>query len=129
MSWGSVTTSDTLNLTGSFQDFEVSSVTYAETLNPGERAHVQLEYDPQASPTEHLEWALYATPDGTSYDATPLHVGSVDKDLADPNAISLIVEGVYGFKVAGRLVDPDGTDGGDDTASAVLRVRKDGVNL
>ena len=128
MSWGSVTTSDTLNLTGSFQDFLVSSVTYEATLNPGERAHVQLAYDPQASPTEHLEWAIFATPDGASYDATPLHVGSVDKDL-DPNAISLIVEGVFGFKVAGRLVDPDGTDGGDDTASAVLRVRKDGVNL
>jgi hypothetical protein len=31
--------------------------------------------------------------------------------------------------IDGRLVDPDGTDGGDDTASAVLRVRKDGVNL
>ena len=129
MSWGSLTTSDTLNLTGSFQDFAVSSVPYEATLNPGERVHVQLEYDPQASPTEHLEWAIYATPDGASYDTTPLHVGSVDKDLADPNAISLIVEGVFGFKVAARLVDPDGTDGGDDTASAVLRVRRDGVNL
>ena len=63
----------------------MSSVTYKETLNPGERAHVQLECDPQASPTEHLEWALYATPDGTHHDATPLHVGSVDMDLADPN--------------------------------------------
>lgn len=129
MSWGSVTTSDTLNLTGSFQTFQASSVDIEVTLNPGERAHVQLEYAPQASPTEHLEWAIYATPDGTSYDTTPLHVGSVDKDLADPNSISLIVEGVFGFKVAGRLVDPDGTDGGDDAASAVLRVRKDGVNL
>ena len=128
MSWGSVTPRIP-SITGSFQDFQVSSVTYEATLNPGERAHVQLAYDPQAAPTEHLEWAIYATPDGTSYDATPLHVGSVDKDLADPNAISLIVEGVFGFKVAGRLVDPDGSDGGDDTASAVLRLRKDGVNL
>lgn len=56
MSWSVTVTTDTLSLSGSFQDFEVSSSLYEATLNPGEQAHVQIEYNPQdSSPTEHLE--------------------------------------------------------------------------
>lgn len=43
--------------------------------------------------------------------------------------MSVVVEGVYGFKIAARLIDPDGAAGGDDTASAVARVRKNGLDL
>lgn len=129
MAWGSTTTSDSLSLGASMATFQASSVDLEVTLNPGERAHVQIDYDPQATPTEHCEWRVLATVDGTNYDDTAFLAGSIDKDASDPNALSFVVEGVYGFKLQARLIDTDGTDGGDDTATATAYVRKDGVSL
>jgi hypothetical protein len=130
MAWGAITTTDAKTLTGTMQTLQISSVDVETELNPGERAHVQIEFNPQATPSEHCEWQILATPDGTNYDQTPFYVGTIDKDLADPNLVSVLVEGVWGFIVQARVVDPNGAAGGTDTTSTALaRIRKDGVSL
>jgi hypothetical protein len=68
------------------------------------------------------------SPDGSNYHTTPLVAGTLDFS-ADPNAITVVVEGVFGFIVQARPVDTDDTGGGDDTVTAVVRLREDGVNL
>ena len=126
MAWGSVSTSGALDLSGTMQDFDLGNI----TLNPGETAHVQISYNPQGTPTEFLEWQLLASPDdGTTYDVTVYDGGTLNNDV-DPRQVSVLVSGIRSFKVQARLIDTDGTDGGDDTdAEATLRVRLNGVSL
>lgn len=129
MAWGSVTTSSALTLTGSLQTVQESGADMEIELNPGETAHVQFDFNPQGTPTEVCEWQIQATPDGTNYDTLPFDAGAIDKDT-DPNLQSVIVRDVWGFRVQARLLDTDGTAGGDDTTSTLtVRVIKNGVNV
>ena len=130
MAWGSVTTSSALTLSGSFQTVQLSGSDMEIALEPGESAQVQLDFNPQGTPTEWLEWRILASPDGgTTYDTLAFDAGVVDDDT-DPNIISTIIRDIHTFKVQGKLIDTDGTAGGDDTTSALtVRVRKNGISL
>lgn len=129
MAWGSVTTSDTLALTGSYQDVQESAADMVVQLNPGEVAHVQLHYDPEATPSENCEVHVLTSPDGTNYDTSAYDAISLGFS-PDPTIATLVVRNVRQFKLEAALVDTDGTAGGDDTGSTlVVRVIKNGVSL
>ena len=120
MAWGNKTQiANALSITAT----EVFSDSF--TLNPGESAHVQVEADFPASPTDDLEVRLYGTLDESSenWDDTVLqYLGTLDKGT-DPNAMSFIVSGIYkgriGFKRSGST----------DTITVNAWLRKDGVNI
>lgn len=130
MVWGAVAESDSLALSGSYQDVQDSAADMIVQLNPGEIAHVQFEYTPdQTSPTEHCEVHILSSPDGSNYDSVPYDSLTLSF-TPDPNLGSTVVRGVRQFKIEAALVDTDGTAGGDDTgATLVVRVVKNGVNL
>lgn len=130
MAWGAVSTSDTLNLSSSYQDVLLSATVMRIDLNPGEVAHVQVRYNPQdASPTENCRLKVLATPDeGSTYDTSTYDI--VELGFAnDPENLSFIVRNIRSFKMQAALFDTDGTAGGDDTASVVVAVTKNGVSL
>jgi len=130
MAWSSVTTSDALTLTGSFQTVQASAADMEISLTPGEAAHVQLDFNPQGSPTEWVEWQVLASPDGgTTYDVVAFDAGVLVYD-DDPNILSTIIRDIFQFKVQAKLIDTDGTAGGDDTTSTLtVRVRTNGIDL
>ena len=129
MAWGAVVESDSLSLTGSYQDVQDSAADMIVQLNPGEIAHVQFEYNPGAGPTEHCEVHVLSSPDGTNYDSVPYDAFTLSF-TPDPNLASLTVRGIRQFKIEAALVDTDGSAGGDDSGSTlIVRVIKNGVNL
>lgn len=121
MAWGSKTTATQLTtITDTEQFFDQTP-----TLNPGETAHVQIDFDPVASPTDDLEVNVYGTLDDStpSWDDVPMMSFIMDKDT-DPNTAGFIVAGVYKFRVG---VAATGTT--DSHTSADMAFRKDGVSL
>ena len=130
MAWATLTTSDALTLSSSYQTVQESAADMEVSLNPGETAHLQLKFDPQATPTEWCEWAILASADGgTTYDTIPFDAGVIDDDT-DPNIVTTLLRDVHTFKIQAKLIDTDGTAGGDDTASTLtVLVRKNGIDL
>jgi hypothetical protein len=124
MSWGNKTTATQLTsiTTEQFFSFGGSSYVY---LNPGESAHVQVKYNPVGSPTDHLIVAVYGTLDASTQtsDVTPFMEFTVDK-ASDPNYVSFIVSGLYGFRIGVRR---SGTT--DTITDADCAYRLDGVTL
>ena len=111
MAWGSDTAATQLTSITTEQFFN-----QVPTLNPRETAHVQLSVDFPGSPTDHAIVAVYTTLDDTSE--------FLIENTIDPNRISLLVTGVYKFRVGVRR------SGATDTiTSADLSYRKDGVNV
>jgi hypothetical protein len=72
----------------------------AVTLNPGETAHVEVEADFPALPTDELVVAVYGTLDATSenWDDTAILKFNISK-TPDPNKVSFVVSGVYRFRL------------------------------
>lgn len=130
MAWGSVTTSDELTLSGTFADVQKDAADMVISLNPGESAHVQIEFDPEATPTEFLEWHILSSPDGgTTWDTAPYDAGTLGYSV-DPARISTVVRDIHTFKIEAAVIDTDGTAGGDDVASTcTVLVRKNGISL
>jgi hypothetical protein len=93
------------------------------TLNPGESAHVAVDYNPVASPTDYLNVKVYASLDGTNYDNQPYMSFQVEK-TPDPCQASFIVSGVYSFQIG---VSRSGTT--DTITSADCSYRKDGISI
>ena len=111
---------------------QLTAITTAEkffddlvSLNPGETAHVEVEANPPATPTDHLKVSVYGTLDTTteSWDETAIMSFTIDKDLADPNKASFLVSGVFKFRV-GVVVD-----GATDTYVADMNHRVNGISL
>lgn len=119
MAWG---TKNTIINAQSVSGTEVFSS--AVGLNPGEVAHVQVEADFPATPTDNLIVKIYGTLDDTSenWDDTPLFQQEIDNGI-DPNAISLVIAGVYKFRL-GVI-----RDGSTDTITVNAYERRDGVSL
>jgi len=94
------------------------------TLNPGELAHVQVVADSSGT-TDDLTIAVYGTldSDGATMDAWPLFSFILDCGSGNPEEVSFVVSGIYGFKVG--LV----RTGSTDTITTSTYCRKDGVNL
>jgi hypothetical protein len=63
-----------------------------------EGAHVTVDADFPASPTNNLVVEVRASLDGTNYDSTPLYKFEIDKGI-DPNQASFIVKDVAHFKL------------------------------
>ena len=63
-----------------------------------EGAHLTVEADFPASPTDNLVVEVKASLDGTNYDDTPLYSFEIDKDT-DPNQVSFIIKDVTHFKL------------------------------
>jgi hypothetical protein len=63
-----------------------------------EGAHVTVDTDFPASPTDNLVVEVRASLDGTNYDDTPLYKFEIDKGI-DPNQVSFIIKDVARFKL------------------------------
>jgi len=96
----------------------------AVSLNPGELAHVEIDANFPASPSDDLTVNVYGDITGGSpdWDDTPLFSQIIDNGT-DPNKISLSLSGLYQFRV--------GTvrSGSSDTIVVSINYRKDGVSL
>jgi hypothetical protein len=66
--------------------------------NGMEGAHVTVDADFPASPTDNLVVEVRASLDGTNYDDTPLYKFEINK-TTDPNQISFIIKDVTHFKL------------------------------
>ena len=120
MAWSSKTTSTQLTNVTTEQFFSQTP-----TLNPGETAHIEVEYNPVATPTDNLVVAVYGTLDAATenWDETPILEFEID-NATDPNKASFLVSGVYKFRVGARR---SGTT--DTITSAEMAHRLDGVSL
>ena len=120
MAWGSKTSATQLTAITTTEKF----FDQTPTLNPYEVAHVEVEANPPATPTDDLTVSVYGTLDAAteSWDETPIMQFNIDKDLADPNKASFLVSGVYKFRV-GVVVD-----GSTDTYVADMSYRTNGVS-
>jgi len=124
MTWGTETAATQLTSITAEQFFSFGGSTWVY-LNPGEAAHVQVKYNPVGSPTDHLIVAVYGTLDDATQvsDVTPFMEFTVDKG-SDPNYVSFIVSGLYGYRIGVRR---SGTT--DTITDADCSYRKDGVSL
>lgn len=118
MAWSAET--DATQLTG--VDDSGSYFDETPTLSPGESAHVRVDCNPPASPTDELIVEVFGSLDGTDWDDEPIDVYRVPNDQ-DPNQVSFIVDRVYQFRVRVR------SSGTTDTFTADMSYRTDGVSL
>lgn len=119
MAWGNKTSATQLTSITTEQFFDVTP-----PLNPRERAHCEVEFNPPSTPTDDLVVSVYNTLDASSenWDDTPFMQFTISKAI-DPNKASFIVEGVYKFRVGVKR------SGSTDTiTSADLSYRVDGVS-
>jgi hypothetical protein len=63
-----------------------------------EGAHVTVDADFPASPTDNLVVEVKTSLDGSNYDDTPLYKFEIDK-TTDPNQVSFIIKDVAHFKL------------------------------
>lgn len=75
-----------------------------------EGAHVRVEINFDATPTDNVVCNIYGSLDGTNYDDTPIYSIELDQNT-DPNQISLVVKDVAHFRVG--LVQTGSTDSHD----------------
>lgn len=122
MAWGSAVSATQLTSITSQQFFSFTGSTQV-TLNPGESAHVVVDFNPPSTPTDHLNVRVYGSLDGTNYDDTPYIALQIDKGT-DPNQASFIVSGLYSFRIG---VSRSGTT--DTITSADCSYRKDGISI
>lgn len=121
MVWGAKTNATQLTSIGATELF----FNQTPTLNPGETAHVEVDFNPPASPTSHLQVSVYGTLDAATenWDDTPL-MRFVIQNTPDPDKLSFLVSGIYKFRVG--VVRSGGTD---TTLVADYAHRLDGVSL
>ena len=82
--------------------------------NGYEGAHLTVDADFPASPTDNLIVEVRASLDGTNYDDTPLFGFKIDKGT-DPNQVSFIVKDVAHFKLYCKR------DGSTDTITVTAK--------
>ena len=129
MAWAAVQTSTALVLTGTFQTIQQSAADMVTQLNPGEEAVVQLDFNPEASPTDDCEFRVLTSPDdGTTWD-TVAYIGGSISYTTDPNIATFVVRGVERFKVQARVIAPTGAASADTTSEVTARIRRNGVDL
>ena len=111
MTWSTITTENKDDLT----DTEV--FTAAIPLEPHERAHVEVDVDYIASPTDSVVVSLYGRVNGTDWDDSPFYSITIDK-ARDPNQLKIppVGPGIVEFRVGLKM---DGST--DTTTDAVVR--------
>lgn len=128
MSWSAVTTTDALALSGSFADLAISGTSTVTTLSPGESAHVQMEFNPKATPADNGEVLVLGSTDGTNYDTEPLMTLVISR-LVDPARASFVVAGVRKFKLQARVVSTAGAAGTDAGSTMLARIIQNGISI
>ena len=120
MAWSSKTTSTKSSVSSTEQYSNLI------TLNPGESAHVQVDANPPASPSDDMTVKIYATLDTSSpaYDDVPLYEFDIDKDTSDPVAASIIVSNVVGFRVGVAAAGASTT-----YTSVAIASKKNGISI
>jgi len=109
-SWGSETTiMDAVSVTTGSWSSDVDLET-----NGYEGAHVTVDANFAASPTDNLVVEVRASIDATNYDDTALFSFRVDKDT-DPNQVTFIVKDVAHFKLYCKR------DGSTDTITVTAK--------
>ena len=73
--------------------------------NGYEGAHVTVEIDYDATPTDDVKIKLYGSLDGTNYDDTPIWEMQGDKSV-DPQQLSFVVRDMAHFKVGIQQTGP-----------------------
>jgi len=123
MAWGSPVTSTALTLTDTYQVVQSGGGDMVVTMNPRERATVEIHCNFQATPTDNAEWQIQISSDGGSnWSIIPFHAGTLLR-TADPNSAPVIVEGCERWRVRGRQ-----TGATDTTNSMTIRYTLDGVS-
>ena len=119
MAWGPKTNATQLTAITTTEKF----FDQTPTLNPYEIAHVEVEANPPATPTDNLQVSVYGTLDAATenWDDTPIMQFDI-ANAPDPNKVSFLVSGVYKFRV-GVVVD-----GATDTYVADMAYRTNGVS-
>lgn len=99
-------------------------VSSAVSLNPGEVAHVEVEYDPPTTPTDDLVVAVQTTLDGDSenWDDEPYLVFTIP-NTPDPCKRSFTISQVYRWRLVFYM-----TGSTDTTGTATAHYRTDGVS-
>jgi len=93
-----------VTLSGTTESFS-SNVDMA--TNGYEGAHVIVEMDYDATPTDEVEISIYGSLDGTNYDDTPLWSQQGDKSV-DPQQLGFIIKDVAHFRLG--VKQTGGTD-------------------
>lgn len=131
--WGGVSASTSLALNGTWQVVQDPGNTadWEIALAPNQIAVCTFRYDVDATaPSELCRAACCPAADaGSDYDdaetapfqATLPFEDSQGTDYATVTK-TIVVEGVPSFIIRAKLFDPDGTDGGDDSAALVVEV-------
>ena len=117
MNWEAETTSDALTLSGSYQVVQAAAADMVIDLTPNETLSVTIKFDPQALPTEHCVVLVEE-----SVEATPANWGTVTEFIVSndsPNMAQRLFQGHRRLRFRGKLIDTDGTVGGDDTTSTL----------
>lgn len=91
-------------------------------LNPGETAHVEVDVDFVASPTDDVIINVYGSIDGTNYDDTPFMSFTVDR-ATDPNQMSFIIRDVKSFRIGALM-----TGSTDTTTDVTINVITNGIS-
>ena len=125
MAWSASTTSDSLTLTSSWQTVQASSADLEITLNPKETALIDLEYNPQASPTDTLEVVFpKSVDDGTAWESDEYAQGTVMGNTPDPGKKTIEISGCERFRIRAKL-----TGSTDTTSTLVVEYQTDGVSV
>ena len=119
MTW-SVLTGTSLTLTGTLATVQRSAADWEITLLSREIAHIQFQFNPEASPTEDCLIEIQTSPDGGTTWDTIAYTTLVIDNGTDPNHASIVLVGIRTFRIQAAVLDTDGTAGGDDTASALV---------
>lgn len=133
MTWRTQLVSDTLALTGTLATVQDGAVDMELELASFEEAHIQFDFNPQATPTEYCEVLVEtATEDiaGTPLwdtDNAPFQRVVLTNDV-DPTRKSIVLRGVRAFRFRAALINTDGTAGGTDTGDLIVRVRRNNVD-
>lgn len=75
-----------------------------------EGAHVIVEVNFDATPTDDVDVSIYGSLDGSNYDDTPLSTFRIDSGT-DPNQVSIIIRDVAHFRIG--VVQTGSTDSHD----------------
>lgn len=118
-SWGSETDGDALTLTSSWQFLESggASADIEIQMAPNQELHAQINYNPQASPTDSAEIQVLASTDGTNYDDTPVLAFAM-ANTPDPHRRSFTISGYYSLQFQARQ-----TGSTDTTSTATMSWR------
>lgn len=118
--WGTAVSSTALTLTGSYATVQHAAADLEIEVEPNEVLHALFDFDPQAAATEDGQVEIQASPDASNWDTDDngIMAFTMSKD-DDPSKRSVSLFGHRYYRFRAKVVDTDGTAGGDDTTSTL----------